>query len=184
MNIRKLTTYALIASVAVTMLSGCSKDTADTPAESTIESSLTETTESVPETTAKKISDINNFTVQTIEELIKTSKEMMEFMDRQIAEGFDSMIESNDEFANEIEKLSESMGYFSEVSKELASSMDQVDEDIRQLSETVNTQNEGINEVAGVADAIVSNMLEIRREEEESQQISNSLSENINHFKL
>ena len=136
------------------------------------------------ETTAKKISDINNFTVQTIEELIKTSKEMMEFMDRQIAEGFDSMIESNDEFANEIEKLSESMGYFSEVSKELASSMDQVDEDIRQLSETVNTQNEGINEVAGVADAIVSNMLEIRREEEESQQISNNLSENINHFKL
>ena len=136
------------------------------------------------ETTAKKISDINNFTVQTIEELIKTSKEMMEFMDRQIAEGFDSMIESNDEFANEIEKLSESMGYFSEVSKELASSMDQVDEDIRQLSETVNTQNEGINEVAGVADAIVSNMLEIRREEEESQQISNNLSENINHFRL
>ncbi len=136
------------------------------------------------ETTAKKISDINNFTVQTIEELIKTSKEMMEFMDRQIAEGFDSMIESNDEFANEIEKLSESMGYFSEVSKELASSMDQVDEDIRQLSETVNAQNEGINEVAGVADAIVSNMLQIRREEEESQQISNNLSENINHFKL
>ena len=136
------------------------------------------------ETTAKKISDINNFTVQTIEELIKTSKEMMEFMDSQIAEGFDSMIESNDEFANEIEKLSESMGYFSEVSKELASSMDQVDEDIRQLSETVNTQNEGINEVAGVADAIVSNMLEIRREEEESQQISNNLSENINHFRL
>ncbi len=136
------------------------------------------------ETTAKKISDINNFTVQTIEELIKTSKEMMEFMDRQIAEGFDSMIESNDEFANEIEKLSESMGYFSEVSKELASSMDQVDEDIRQLSETVNAQNEGINEVAGVADAIVSNMLEIRREEEESQQISNNLSENINHFRL
>ena len=69
MNIRKLTTYALIASVAVTMLSGCSKDTADTPAESTIESSLTETTESVPETTAKKIYTAEEYKAAGINEL-------------------------------------------------------------------------------------------------------------------
>ena len=69
MNIHKLTTYALIASVAVTMLSGCSKDTADTPAESTIESSLTETTESVPETTAKKIYTAEEYKAAGINEL-------------------------------------------------------------------------------------------------------------------
>ena len=69
MNIRKLTTYALIASVAVTMLSGCNKDTADTPAESTIESSLTETTESVPETTAKKIYTAEEYKAAGINEL-------------------------------------------------------------------------------------------------------------------
>jgi len=69
MNIRKLTTYALIASMAVTMLSGCSKDTADTSVESTVESSLTETTESVPETTAKKIYTAEEYKAAGINEL-------------------------------------------------------------------------------------------------------------------
>jgi len=54
MNTRKLTTYALIASMTVTMLTGCKKEEAEmiSTAPELIASSATETTETVPETSA------------------------------------------------------------------------------------------------------------------------------------
>ncbi|MBO6108543.1 MAG: hypothetical protein J6P16_03955 [Eubacterium sp.] len=136
------------------------------------------------EDTAKKISEINSFTVETIDELIRTSSEMMNFLDTKVVEGFDTMIESSDELEKEIVALSENMAYFSSVSKELTSSMDQVDEDLRRLSDIVETQTDGIRDVSAVSETIVSNMQQIRREEEESQEISNRLEENLSHFKL
>ena len=69
MNIRKLTTYALIASMTVMLLSGCSKDTVETSVETTVESSVTETTESVPETTAKKVYTAEEYKAAGVNEL-------------------------------------------------------------------------------------------------------------------
>ncbi|MBR6229509.1 MAG: hypothetical protein IKQ97_07210, partial [Eubacterium sp.] len=136
------------------------------------------------EETAKKISEINSFTVETIDALIESSTKMMEFMDTNVMEGFDEMLSGSDVFTTEIQNLDESMAYFSEVSRELTSYMDRVDEDVRQLSDIVNIQTDGIREVSESMEMIVGNMQEIRREEDESQQISSKLEESINQFKL
>ena len=136
------------------------------------------------ETTAKKISEINSFTVETIDSLIQSSKDLMEFLETTVITGFDNMIANSDTFELEIRKLNESMLYFSEVSGELTGSMSQVDKDIHQLADIVHTQTEGIREVSESTEMIVANMQEIQREEEESQNISARLEENLSHFKL
>ena len=136
------------------------------------------------ETTAKKISEINSFTVETIDSLINSSKEMMEFLDNEVLSSFDKMIDNNDAFESEIIKLNESMTYFSDVSGELTHSMSQVDNDIHQLADIVHTQTDGIKEVSESTEMIVANMQEIQREGEESRDISGRLEDNIGHFKL
>ena len=136
------------------------------------------------ETTAKKISEINSFTVETIDSLINSSKEMMEFLDNEVLSSFDKMIDNNDAFESEIIKLNESMTYFSDVSGELTHSMSQVDNDIHQLADIVHTQTIGIKEVSESTEMIVANMQEIQREGEESRDISGRLEDNIGHFKL
>ena len=136
------------------------------------------------ETTAKKISEINSFTVETIDSLINSSKEMMEFLDNKVLSSFDKMIDNNDAFESEIIKLNESMTYFSDVSGELTHSMSQVDNDIHQLADIVHTQTIGIKEVSESTEMIVANMQEIQREGEESRDISGRLEDNIGHFKL
>ena len=54
MNIRKLATYTLIASMSVLALTGCKKDVepSETAMESTVVTTVTETTETTPETSA------------------------------------------------------------------------------------------------------------------------------------
>ena len=136
------------------------------------------------ETTAKKISEINAFTVETIDALIKSSAELMEFLDTRILEDFDTMIDNNRSVETELVELNRNMSYFSDVSHELTDCMDRVESDIHQLSVIVEEQESGISEVAESMNMIVGNMEEIRHEEEESQDISKRLQENLGHFKL
>ena len=136
------------------------------------------------ETTAKKISEINAFTVETIDALIKSSAELMEFLDTRILEDFDTMIDNNRSVETELVELNRNMSYFSDVSHELTDCMDRVESDIHQLSVIVEEQESGISEVAESMNMIVGNMEEIRHEEEESQDISRRLQESLGHFKL
>lgn len=136
------------------------------------------------ETTAKKISEINSFTVETLDALIQSLSELMEFLDTRILDDFDTMIANNHTVETELMELNQNMSLFSEISGELTESMDQARSDIQRLSDIVEDQKKDILEVSESMNMIVGNMEEICREEDESQSVSKHLEEKISHFKL
>ena len=136
------------------------------------------------ESTAKRISEINTFTVKNMESLIATASEMMTFLSEDVSGAFGTMVGNNTEVEEAIGLLASHMDYFSEVSMQLVQSMEEVERAMELTASTFSSQTEDIASIAEVTIKINERMEEILAEEESNQTVVSQLEESVGQFKL
>ena len=136
------------------------------------------------EETAKRISDINKFAVENTQNMVTIAQGMMDFMEGDVSESIDNMVENNSKVAESIGRISERMQYFSEVSGELVENMENMDTAISNTVDTFNQQKNDIEAISDTTGSIAERMHEIRDEEDNNRSLTGELKGCLEQFKL
>ncbi len=109
---------------------------------------------------------------------------MLTFVDDIVMNGYDSLLETSQNYKNDVSNMNGMMISFAKESQEIKDGIDMVKEAIASVTVAVEETAKGITGVTETSVAINENIREIEDEAETSEEIAEMLDTEVNKFKL
>ncbi len=134
--------------------------------------------------TAEEIKHIGSDTTAIVEELAQGSKEMMDFMMKATDDGYNGLLEISEKYKSDMESISEMLFNFSDHSASIRSQMEEIENAVRAINDAVTENTNGISMSAASVSTIASNMDDLNNQARQNMDISNSIKDDMNKFKV
>lgn len=132
--------------------------------------------------TASNIQSISDLVIEAVEKLAKNAGKMLEFVDEKVMKDYDSFVEIVEQYKEDADSVDEILSNVATNTADISQTMDGMSTGINDISTVVEDNAKGITNVADNAVALVEAMVEIQRETEHNQQISQKLNNEVNRF--
>ncbi len=132
--------------------------------------------------TAQKIEKINGFTVKTVDNLVRSAKEMVRFVREEINADYDKMAGVGAAYHNDTMEFEKQMGQFRQMAEKLSKDVDKVEDSLSRIMAVIEQETSGISNVSDTAGEISDKMNTIRSNSEINEEIIANLGEMIGKF--
>ena len=134
--------------------------------------------------TAGRIQTVSNEVINAVDELAEESGKMLELMDTTVMEGYRRLLDTCDDYRNDVSGMSDMMKSFADRSESVKSSMNFIRESIAAVNIAVDESTKGITNVAEKAVELTQGVNDIDQESHNNVVISDKLNAEIKKFKL
>ncbi len=134
--------------------------------------------------TAGRIQTVSNEVINAVDELAEESGKMLELMDTTAMEGYRRLLDTCDDYRNDVSGMSDMMKSFADRSESVKSSMNFIRESIAAVNIAVDESTKGITNVTEKAVELTQGVNDIGQESHNNVIISDKLNAEIKKFKL
>ena len=134
--------------------------------------------------TAGRIQTVSNEVINAVDELAEESGKMLELMDTTAMEGYRRLLDTCDDYRNDVSGMSDMMKSFADRSESVKSSMNFIRESIAAVNIAVDESTKGITNVTEKAVELTQEVNDIGQESHNNVIISDKLNAEIKKFKL
>ena len=134
--------------------------------------------------TAGKIQKVSVKVIEAVNELTQKAETMLHFMDETAMEGYEKLLETSQNYRNDIADLNRRMQIFADESNQVKNETDQIQEAISTVSIAVEESTKGILNVTQKSVDLSSSVGNIGNEANSNMSIANQLNLEINKFKF
>lgn len=97
--------------------------------------------------TVSQIKNINNIVVGTVQNLVTTSEDMIEFINTQVINDYEMIVKTGEQYSNDATMINNMTTHFSEKSNKIMISMETVVESVSQITNANNESAKGTNDI-------------------------------------
>jgi methyl-accepting chemotaxis protein len=134
--------------------------------------------------TAGKIGDINQFTVDTVSDLVESAKEMIEFVQGKVNADYEEMTGIGSDYARDAREFKEQMAHFCELSTRMSENMDQIEENISEITAVVQEETAEIAMLSDTAEGLSAKMKTVNEQSHVNEDIVQDLGTVLEKFTL
>ncbi|MBW6410766.1 methyl-accepting chemotaxis protein [Clostridium weizhouense] len=99
-------------------------------------------------TTVSEIKTVNDMIINTVENLVNTSKEMVEFINSQVIQDYNMIVKTGEQYSNDANIINNMTTDFNETSNKMSISIGTVVESIKQINSANNESANGTNNIS------------------------------------
>ena len=132
---------------------------------------------------AGNIQNISSLVTEAVEKLAKNAEQMLQFVGDNVMKDYDSFVDVVKQYKQDADSVDEILNDMAVNAEDISQTMDNMSNGINDISTVVEDNAQGITNVADNAVALVESMVEIQRETEHNQKISQKLNDEVNRFK-
>lgn len=132
--------------------------------------------------TAREIVDINQFTVNAVNDLAGSAGSLVSFVQQEVQKDYDTMVEVSTAYSRDAIQFMTRMEQFSELSLGLNQKLACIEENIGRMMTAIGEESESISFVTANAEKISGKMQSLREESHVNEQIVNELEEVLSRF--
>lgn len=133
---------------------------------------------------AAEIQRVSTEVIHAVNQLASESEVMLTFMDETAMSGYEKLLETSQNYQNDVENMNHLMQNFASRSDQLKVNMDDIKEAVGAVTIAVEETAKGVTNVTEMAVDLTSNVQGIGEEADSNMGIANQLSEEVNKFKL
>lgn len=133
--------------------------------------------------TAGNIQNISNIVIGAVDRLAKNAASILEFIDTKIMTDYDGFLDVMEQYAADADTVNDIFSAFAQNANEMHENVDLMNQGIRDISLAVEESAKGVTDVAVQAVTLVEAMKQIKEETLLNQEISQSLTAEVNRFK-
>lgn len=134
--------------------------------------------------TAKEIEIINQFTVDTVNELVKISQDMIQFVEDIVSHDYDNMVDIGHSYYNDSVEFMNQFKQFRQLSKQLSQNMITIEEHIKKITDVLEEETESITNVTKTSENIFEKMQTASTNGKVNEEIVNELGGMLSKFKV
>lgn len=132
---------------------------------------------------ANNIQNISALVTEAVEKLAKNAEQMLQFVDEEVMKDYDSFVGIAQQYKSDSDSVDAILNNMAANAADISQTMDAMSAGINDISSVVEDNAKGITNVADSAVTLVESMVEIQKETERNQQISQKLNDEVNRFK-
>lgn len=133
---------------------------------------------------ATQIRTVSTNVTEAVEELSKEAENMLKFMNETAIGGFQKLLETSENYQNDVGSMSELMEEFARESRMLRESIDGIKNAISLVNHAMEDSAQGITNVAEMSTELTTSVKDISHEADKNKDISIKLNGEVNKFKL
>lgn len=134
--------------------------------------------------TAVQIQQVSATVIEAVDELAKNAERMITFMDETAMGGYSKLLETSDNYRNDVGDMNDMMQTFASQSEQAKASVDQIKEAISAVNIAVSESAKGVMNVTEIAMDLTGSMSDIGGEADANMNIAKQLNTEVNKFKL
>lgn len=134
--------------------------------------------------TASQIQQVSAQVIQAVNELAEKAEQMLTFMDEVAMGGYEKLLETSQNYRDDVGNMNHMMCDFAEESNGVKRSVDQIKDAISAVNIAVEESVKGVTNVTETAVDLTSSVGEIEKEAEGNKEIADLLNVEVNKFKL
>lgn len=132
--------------------------------------------------TAANIQDISNDVTMTVESLVNSANEVLDFIKNSVVRDYDSYVESGVKYEETANAMTELMETFEEKANKLNSLMEDMATDVSSITSAVSESTEVINRTADSSQDIVENIDDVNNAMDKNSKVTTRLVESTKRF--
>ncbi|MDE6388470.1 MAG: methyl-accepting chemotaxis protein [Lachnospiraceae bacterium] len=133
---------------------------------------------------ATEIQKVTTEVIEAVDGLAAESEEMIDFMNKTAMGGYEQLLETSENYQNDVGSMSEMMQRFASESKELKCSMDSIKEMVEGVKTAVGESALGISNVSEMTVALTNSVGDIGHKADSNMGIAGQLNAEVGKFKL
>lgn len=133
---------------------------------------------------AIEIQKVTGEVIQVVDELAAEAQEMITFMNDTAMDGYDKLLETSEDYRNDVGSMHEMMQGFAEESQQLKNNMDQIKAAVKDVNIAVDESTMGITNVTEMSVNLMSSVSDIGLEADSNMDIAGQLNDVVGKFKL
>ena len=131
---------------------------------------------------ASNIQSINNMIVKAVNELIKNSDEMVQYITENILPDYESFVNAGRQYNDDALHVNETVTMFNHMSDKLQEMMQNITNAVSEIASTVDASAESVSNVAANTSGLVQDIGEIASAMDNNKQVAGSLEEEADRF--
>ena len=132
---------------------------------------------------AGNIQNISAQVTEAVEKLARNAEKMLQFIGDEVMKDYDSFVDIVQQYKEDAESVDAILKNLAANTADISQTMDDMSIGINDITTVVEDNAQGITNVADNAVSLVQAMVEIQRETEHNQKISQRLNDEVNRFK-
>ncbi|MCI9315110.1 MAG: methyl-accepting chemotaxis protein [Lachnospiraceae bacterium] len=133
---------------------------------------------------ATEIQRVTAEVIAAVDELAAEAEVMISFMNETAMGGYEKLLETSENYQNDVGSMNEMMQRFAAESEELKHSMDHIRRTVEDIKTAVNESAQGITNVSSTAVALTESVSDIGRKADSNLGIAGQLKGEVDKFKL
>lgn len=133
---------------------------------------------------ATEIQKVTTEVIKSVDELAAESEEMINFMNQTAMGGYEQLLETSENYQNDVGSMNEMMQRFAAESKELKYAMDSIKEMVEGVKTAVGESAQGISNVSEMTVALTNSIGDIGHKADSNMGIAGQLNTEVGKFKL
>lgn len=133
---------------------------------------------------AKQIESVSAEVIGVVNELAEQADAMIKFMDEVAMVGYEKLLETSDNYKDNVEGLSEMMTSFATESEQLKQRMDDIKSAVEAVNIAVEESTNGINSISETSVNLTQTVSDIEAQAKANMNVADSLNDEVNKFKL
>ncbi|MCM1283757.1 MAG: methyl-accepting chemotaxis protein [Muribaculaceae bacterium] len=133
---------------------------------------------------AIEIQKVTADVIQSVDELAAEAASMIEFMNGTAMDGYEKLLETSENYQNDVGSMNEMMQRFASKSEELKYSMDTIRKTVEDVKTAVSESSLGISNVSEATVTLTESVSDIGNEADSNMDIAKHLQDEVQKFKL
>lgn len=133
---------------------------------------------------ATEIQRVTAEVIASVDELAAESEEMINFMNKTAMGGYEKLLETSENYQNDVGSMNEMMQQFASESEELKNSMDVIKDMVEGLKTAIDESTLGITNVSDMTVALTDSVRDIGNKANSNMDIAGQLNSEVGKFKL
>lgn len=133
---------------------------------------------------AAQIRTVSANVTEAVEELAKEAENMLDFMNKTAMGGFQKLLETSENYQNDVGSMSRLMEEFARESKQLRENIDSIKDAVSMVNYAMEDSAQGITNVAQTSSELTGSVKDISEEADMNKDIALKLNDEVGKFKL
>ncbi len=132
--------------------------------------------------TANNISSINETVIHAVEDLVASSRKIIEYMNTNILADYESFVQSGKHYSVDAVHINETMEQYAAEAQEILVNITEMKEAVDGINRSVEESTNGVNNVAESVDALVQSITDVNEQMQQNSQVAKTLKDESNNF--
>lgn len=133
---------------------------------------------------ASRIQAVSDEVIMAVNELAQKAEEMLSFLDKTAMNGYEKLLETSDNYRNDVGNMNTMMQDFANESEQLRNNMDYIKDAMAAINIAVEESAKGVVNVTEMAVDLTNNVGDIEKEASSNMNIVGELNTEVGRFKL